>query len=496
MAWARQKAGSFVMTGQSGPVNFGDGGRWYGPSRRLSTRSRVIRRPSRPWAQPKAYIPSYWAGYHDRTAFYIRDFVHQAPGAEYLGYHEENYQMLKHFVEGACAGTGWYAPWSLNFDGSIYYMDTPNHRRFVRELTGQYELVETICRLYFLSGDPRYLESRTRNFAERILGAFTQRHDGLVFPEKNGIPEGRGNIWLGSASYNESGQGLAEAGDSIAALYQALRAYGRLAGALGEQEKAEGYARRAGALRAYYNNVWSVPPGGSGYVFGVDHRGGRYWRWEKNARGITGAETCFFPPMKLLTEPGERNGRLLDEIDRRASDPQTAAENMESVTYLPQVFFPYHQAERAWRWMKQIGDGRCLPHVHARQGLNEDYPELSFTMVSNAVEGLLGVSIDAPAGQISTCPCLPEEIPDLSVQALPFGDCVVDLRFPNSLAASFRNRSARPLRWKCAFAGALSRFTADGEGLSACQERVNGVLRSSIEVVVQPGCSVTVAAAE
>ena len=99
-------------------------------------------------------------------------------------------------------------------------MDTPNHRRFVRELTAQYELVETICKLYFLSGDSRYLDRQMRTFTERILGEFTQRHDGMVFSIKNGIPEGRGNIWRGSASYNESGRSLAEAGDSIAALYQ------------------------------------------------------------------------------------------------------------------------------------------------------------------------------------------------------------------------------------------------------------------------------------
>ena len=54
MAWAQQKAASFVMTGQSGPVNRGDGGKWYGPSGRFSNRSRVIRRPNRQWAQPKA----------------------------------------------------------------------------------------------------------------------------------------------------------------------------------------------------------------------------------------------------------------------------------------------------------------------------------------------------------------------------------------------------------------------------------------------------------
>ena len=151
-------------------------------------------------------------------------------------------------------------------------------------------------------------------------------------------------------------------------------------------------------------------------MFGIDQKGRKYWRWERSAKGITGAETCFFLPMKLLTEPGERNNLLLEEIDQRAADPQTAAVNIESYTYLPQVFFPYQQAERAWRWMKYIGGRLLLPHVHESQGRNEDYPELSFTMFSHAVEGLAGFSADLPAGRIVTCPCLPEEVPGLSIR--------------------------------------------------------------------------------
>ena len=490
MAWAQQKAASFVMTGQSGPVNRGDGGKWYGPSGRFSNRSRVIRRPNRQWAQPKDYLPSYWAGYHDRTAFYIRDFVHQAAGAEYLGYHEENYQMMRCFVEGACADTGWYAPWALNFDGSLYYMDTPNHRRFVRELTAQYELVETICKLYFLSGDSRYLDRQMRTFTERILGEFTQRHDGMVFSTKNGIPEGRGNIWRGSASYNESGRSLAEAGDSIAALYQALAAFGKLLEALGERESAGGYLRRAAELRSYFNDVWSLPPEGNGYVFGIDQKGRKYWRWERSAKGITGAETCSFLPMKLLTEPGERNNLLLEEIDQRAADPQTAAVNIESYTYLPQVFFPYQQAERAWRWMKYIGGRLLLPHVHESQGRNEDYPELSFTMFSHAVEGLAGFSADLPAGRIVTCPCLPEEVPGLSIRGLRLGDYSMDFELLSHHEAAFYNHSNRPLCWKCTFAGQSARqpahFVVDGAELQPQSETVNGVARSFIEVSVPP----------
>lgn len=495
MAWAQCKAASFVVTGQSGPVNRGNGGKWYGPSLRFFNRSHAIRRPNRPWARPKAYLPSYWAGYHDRTAFYIRDFVHQAMGAEYLGYHEENYQMMRCFVEGACADTGWYAPWALNFDGSIYYMDTPNRRRFVRELTAQYELVETLCKLYFHSGDSRYLERQMRAFAGRILGEFTARHDGMVFPVQNGVPEGRGNIWRGSASYNESGTWLAEAGDSIAALYQALRSYAGLLEAQGSAAEAAAYAQRAQALKAYFNDVWSIPPEGGGYVFGVDRKGRKYWRWVKTAKGITGAETCFFMPMKLLTEPGERNDRLLDEIHHMAGDPETAMNNIESYTYLPQVFFPYHQPERAWSWMKYIGARRFEPHICRSQGLNEDYPELSFTMIACAVEGLAGFSANAQAGQVSTCPCMPQEVPDLSIGSLRAGDCSMDLHIAAHDTVMLTNHSTRPLWWKCAFAGRYDRLLIGEEAAVGRCKMVNGVPRSFVEVEVPPGAAVQIHAA-
>ena len=71
--------------------------------------------------------------------------------------------------------------------------------------------------------------------------------------------------------------------------------------------------------------------------------------------------------------------------------------------------------------MKYIGGRLLLPHVHESQGRNEDYPELSFTMFSHAVEGLAGFSADLPAGRIVTCPCLPEEVPGLSIRGLRLG---------------------------------------------------------------------------
>lgn len=492
MDWAQKKVPEFVVTGtKNGQINFGDGNKWYGPSGRFSKKSKKISKPSKSWAEPRDYIPSYWAGYHDRTAFYIRDFVHQAPGAAFLGYNEENYQMLLSFVSKAGEKTGYYAPWALNFDGSVYYMDTPNNKRFVREILSQYELVETVCKLWFLTGDSRYLAPVFINFCEGILGEFTSSRDGIVLNEKNGIPEGVGNIWQGSASYNESGVSYAEAGDCIGALYMALISFGNLLKAVGECEKAEAYISRAEKLKKYFNEEWSVCESGE-YVFGEDKRGKKYSKWTKSVRGIIGAETCFIMPLKLVTQPGERNNRLLDEIDLRAKDPKTQMANIESYTYLPGVFFPYNQAERGWSWMKYIGDRIDLPHVHASQGKNGDYPEISFTLISSALQGLLGLSLNAERRTAETCPCLPDEIKDMKVGGFSLGEISADIYVSDKTTVAFKNLSENEIIWKCAFALDAESFSVSGERVKTIKETVNGVERSYVEIAVAPGCEKTV----
>lgn len=63
--WAVGKALSYVQTGRTGVVD--------GHEQQRAGVGQV------------AYIPSYWAGYTWRTAFYSRDFCHQADGAHLLG---------------------------------------------------------------------------------------------------------------------------------------------------------------------------------------------------------------------------------------------------------------------------------------------------------------------------------------------------------------------------------------------------------------------------
>ncbi|MDE5995981.1 MAG: hypothetical protein K2G56_03595, partial [Eubacterium sp.] len=348
--WAVDKTKLFVVTGiKNGDINKGEGNKWYGPNRK------VIKQPKKLWAQPKDYKPAFWAGYFDRTAYYIRDYAHQAAGAYLVGLYDELYNMFYTFVSHASEETGWFAPWAFNFDNTVYYMDTPNYKKFVREITSQFELVEKAYQLYLWSGDKRYVENDVIfNFIEKIMTVFIDNLDGVVLKEKNGIPEGKGDIWKGSSTYNERGFHAAEAGDSIGAMYQAILAYANILEIRGESEKAKAQFERAEKLKEYFNKDWSIVDDSDMYAYAIDNKGRKHYEWYKKGSIIHGGASLLFIPMKQITYCGERNNKLLDYIFEKEFDESTREDNIESLTYLPDVFFPYNQNDRAWFWMKHI----------------------------------------------------------------------------------------------------------------------------------------------
>ena len=402
--WAAEKAKTFVVTGtKNGDINKGDGGKWYGPS------NEVLSSPSKEWAKPRDYKAAFWAGYFDRTAYYIRDFVHQAPGAALLGMYEELFQMFKTFA------------WAFNFDHSVYYMDTPNKKHFVREITSQFELVETAYNLYLLTGDERYItDNKIALFTDKIMSDFIDLQDGIVFNEKNGIPEGKDDIFKGSATYNERGFHAVEAGDSIAAMYAAMLCYSEILKLRGDASFAEIQRKKAEKLRLYFNNEWSRTDGSDMYCYAVDDKLNKYYQWIKTPKMLCGAETLEFIPLKNLSFPGERNDKLLDYIFKMQTDPKTRSDNIESFTYLPDLYFANKRPNSAWHFMKYIISQKDLPHEHRSQGTNGDYPEISFTLVSQTVFGLIGLRINKSTGEICVKPDLPDEIGYINLYGLQY----------------------------------------------------------------------------
>jgi hypothetical protein len=450
--WAVIKALSYVQTGKTGVVD--------GHERQRQGDGNVN------------YIPSYWAGYTWRTAFYSRDFCHQAAGAHLLGLQGENWSMLRAFAATATENRKWYPLWALNFDGSPFKLDYGGDNSFVREVPAVFELVEQCHRQFLWTGNPAYvLDPVLRNFCTKAVTEFIQLHDPRI---PNGVAEGdgSGDIFRGSATYNEIRSPLIEAGDGIACQYQAFLAYAGLLAARGDNREAAAFNQRAERLRTFFNTQWGVKKDDNHYVRGYDASG----------QPVTdfGRENSWFMPMKFITDPSPRTDAYLDFIARSVESTNGRPSNLEAISYLPGVFFPYNRVEDAWRWMEYIIDQP-----------DKEYPEISYTLVGHVVEGLLGLEPNGPEKAFLTVPRLPRAVPCLGVRNIPLGGHQIDVLHDGNLKSVAVHKSGDgPLKWTVCFYGDHSHIVVDGKRKSAKTMLIHGVRASHVVVELRPGQSV------
>ncbi|MBL9135571.1 MAG: hypothetical protein JNK85_06865 [Verrucomicrobiales bacterium] len=451
--WSTGKALSYVQTGRTGVVDRHEG--------------------DKAGAGPVPYMPCYWAGYTFRTAFYSRDYCHQAAGAQLLGLHRENLAMLRAFAASATAGRKWYPLWALNFDGSPFKLDFQGDHSFVREVPAVFELVEQCWRQYQWTGDETYIRSPVlTNFCAKAVTEFIRLHDSRI---PNGVAEGdgSGDIFRGSATYNENRSPLVEAGDGMACQYQAFLAYSGILGARGEHEAARSYATKAEQLRSFFNSQWGVKKGEEHFVRGYDTRG--------EALTDFGKENSWFLPMKFITDPSPRTDAYLGFIARSVEDPRQRPPNLEAISYLPGVFFPYHRVEDGWRWLEYLIDAP-----------DREYPEISYTILSHVVEGLLGFEPDAPGRTFHTMAHLPGAIPEVGVRGIPMGDHRIDVTHRGMRESVVTHVSGSgPLKWQAYFHGSHSEILVNGERRLAEPRSVHGVRSSRVVLELPPGRSIT-----
>ncbi|MBR8534691.1 hypothetical protein KDU71_03900 [Carboxylicivirga sediminis] len=461
--WAVDKTSQFVMTGKNGLVNKDE------------------RTPE--GTGTADYIPSYWAGYYDRTAFYSRDFVHQAVGAQIVGLWDENYTMFNTFAANSTEARDWWTLWAFNFDGTPHHIDYRSENKFVKELPAQFELIEKAYKQYLWSGDKRYIrDSVLWNFYTRTLTDFIALHD----PNNNGVAEGKGGIWAGSCTYNERGEYPIEAGDGIACQYQATLAYAHMLMARGEAGKAQLWYDKSAALKDYFNNDWSVTDD-STYARGLNKEGVKLTGF--------GKENSWFMPLKLITEPGQRNDNYLefiaDNLGNGIGTTPTAPHNIEAYTYLPDMYFHYNRNDEGWKWMKYILSVKDLPHERPSQGTNGDYPEISYTIVSQVVEGMMGIEPNAIAGQVNTVSRLPKDINTIKVNNVRFGDYCIDLEHVGVQKSVLTNKSAQSLNWEVCFYGTYNTILVNEIVMHAEQKTINGSKVSFVQVDAEAGLSIT-----
>ncbi|MGW3045496.1 RICIN domain-containing protein [Kitasatospora sp. NPDC001159] len=467
--WAKTKANSWVQQpGATGTVNIDENN----PSGTGSA----------------TYDTTYWAGYPFRTDYYIRDFAHQLVGAHLLGLDAQNKTMLRSFARSATSVTGNYPVWSMNFDAKTYGgIDYHGPDAFVRELPAPFELVQKAAEAYQWTGDTDYANDPTLSgYIKNTLSSFIATHPGPVDNGSVPIPQATSNdIFTGIASYAESSQATyAEAGDALASQYQAYLGAATLAIARGDTASAASYDRAASALKTYFNSTWSVnPTNPADVVHAYDTNGNPIGGW--------GYETSVLMPMKNLLDPGPRLTSYLSAIDSADSGPQRSP-NEEGYTYLPDTFFAGHDGTTAWKWMQSVYGS--INQVHATNRLlNGDYPELPFTLLSQTVQGLLGVQPDAADNTVITASQLPATMGWLQVSSIPVGHGTVTLRQDGQTSSTLTNTGTANRTWEARFPGTHTGITVNGTAQPARTKTVDGVTYTYTTVTVAPDQTTTVA---
>ena len=435
-------------------------------------------------------IPSYWAGYRTRHAFYIRDFVHQADGAWLLGLDKENYTMMEAFAKSANARRRWFAIWALNFDGSEYYGDYKDDDHFVREIPSQFELVECVYNLYKKTGDKRYISDEMFEYCTKMVTDFVKDLD----TDGNGIPEGFGSADLIDCTYDERTGEFSkyyESGDAIGCQYQAYLAYAELCKARGDIDSYNTWLDNAQKLKTYFNDEWSVINGDKE----CDYAHAILLHDKKTKVSGFARETSIFMPLKLVTQAGDRTQRYLDLINAGQTGIGTpgANQNIEGYTYYPDLYFKYNRIDDAWKWMKYILSQWHLPHESPRQGPNCYYPELSYTFISHVVQGLMGVDANVPKHSITTLSRLPDEIKYLNLKEQKFGDNTVTIMHFGREYCSMTNHEGNDIIWNIQFAGIHEDISVDVDGFDGkCEVKyINGAPVTEVSVVVKPHFTVT-----
>ena len=457
--WAKQKARSFVVTGTRGPVN-------------------VYKKNQS--ADIASYQPAYWAGYPLRTAFYSRDFCHQAVGAHLLGLEEENFTMLRAFAASATKERKWFPLWAINFDGSPYTLDYRNDDDFVREIPAVFELVEKNAQLYDWTKDQRYLnDPALLLFNTKVVSDFVALHDAK---KPNGVAEseGSGNIFKGTATYNEHrDQTLIEAGDGIGSQYQAYLAFAKLSAWSGKKSQAGNYTRKAQTLWNYFNTEWGGKNNKELYNRGYDKNNLPVSGW--------GKENSWFLPLKEITDQrSNRHLNYLDYIDAQLGSKEGLPENIEAITYVPELFLKYGQNERGWKWLKYIISKINTAHAMATlTGTNGDYPEVSFVLISNVVQDMMGIKPGVKGNSLETCSHLPQDIEWVKVSNVKIGRAMYTVKQQGISGTTLSYSGGEAAQyWQAGFPGSHPYLYVNGIKKKSHIGQKNGFTYSYIEVKI------------
>ncbi len=424
--WAKNRAMSYVRDG-SDPV-----GKWY-----------------------EAALPG-------RNAFCMRDVSHQCIGAYYLGLKDYNKNMMSKFAASISETKDWCGYWEIDKDDKPARADYRSDTDFWYNLPANFDVMSACLNLYKLTGDKDYLCTEPfKAFYQKSVTEYPSRWDSdadgiMDSPAKNGS--------RGLASYYEAAhKPIFTGADLVAAQANGYKVYAEIQKLCGKPELATDILLKADKIMQTFNKVWWDDKNQQFYSYkGVDGN------FDKET--ITGI-LLFILRFDLVADK--------DKMAKTLVLLRSGVENVEANSYLSSFYFKHGDPEFAYKQLLDMTDSTVR---------RRDYPEVSYAVIDAVVEGLMGIRLNAPNDELSTCQSLVPEVGWVNVENIPWKDGTVSVKHTGQNSTELLLNNASPIFWTAFFKGVQKYLWVDGKETEAIQSvGQNGESLVSIRIRIEPG---------
>jgi hypothetical protein len=122
------------------------------------------------------------------------------------------------------------------------------------------------------------------------------------------------------------------------------------------------------------------------------------------------------------------------------------------------------------------------------------YPEVSYLIINNTIQGLMGIRPDAPNNTFYTLPKLSYEVPWIEAEHVPIGNTDLTIRHDGTTKTTVTNNSGDDMTWEAQFYGEYNTISVDGTPAAVNTKSEWGKTVSYVAVPIAVGETVVVEA--
>jgi hypothetical protein len=401
----------------------------------------------------------------------MRDVSHQTAGAAALGLFEANHNMLHRFADSAAASRNWAAYWEIDGKGKPSSADYRSDADFWFNLPANFDVVDTIVRMWRWTGDESYRNDRRlqlffrATLTDYIAQWQLQPESILRRPRIANQLRAKGEFVAsrGIPSYTEGPKDFIFGADLLAAEYRAIRSYREIALAPDDKALAARLQTTADAIQHLLETIaWSQE---HRHFNGVI---------QKTLSGFGSGDT-----LALYFDAVKNPSHLRGALDYVSDPAYWKTINIEEESYVPVVLFRYGRTSAAYQVLLDL----AAPGKPRRE-----YPEVSYAVIAALVSGAMGIE-PAPTGDSYDVRTLPQPMTKtdtFSVTSLRIKGNIVDISHFAGPGTRFVNRKGPVLRWKAAFEGSVDNLQVGRRLVRAEHGLVAGSMPISWTTVTVP----------